>query len=37
MLLGKILVVDDDTNLLELIKMRLEAADYDVAATESED
>lgn len=27
---GKILVVDDDSNLLEVIKMRLESADYDV-------
>ena len=27
---GKILVVDDDRNLLELVKMRLESADYDV-------
>ncbi len=26
----KILVVDDDRNLLELVKMRLETADYDV-------
>ncbi len=26
----KILVVDDDRNLLELVKMRLESADYDV-------
>ena len=30
---GKILVVDDDANLLELVKMRLESAGYDVAAT----
>ena len=27
---GKILVVDDDSNLLEVIKMRLESAKYDV-------
>jgi len=27
---GKILVIDDDRNLLELVKMRLESADYDV-------
>jgi two-component system, NtrC family, response regulator GlrR len=27
---GKILVVDDDRNLIELVKMRLEAADYEV-------
>jgi two-component system response regulator GlrR len=32
MSLGKILVVDDDPNLLELIKLRLESADYDVTA-----
>jgi two-component system, NtrC family, response regulator GlrR len=32
MSLGKILVVDDDLNLLELIKMRLESADYEVTA-----
>jgi two-component system response regulator GlrR len=29
---GKILVVDDDANLLELVKMRLESAGYTVAA-----
>lgn len=29
---GKILVVDDDRNLVELIKMRLESANYEVAA-----
>ena len=29
---GKILVVDDDANLLELVKMRLESAGYDVAS-----
>src|SRR5262252_11170020 len=29
---GKILVVDDDANLLELVKMRLESAGYDVTA-----
>ena len=27
---GKILVVDDDRNLLELVKMRLESANYEV-------
>ena len=37
MTLGKILIVDDDSNLLELIKMRLESADYDVRATCEED
>jgi two-component system response regulator GlrR len=30
MSLGKILVVDDDGNLLELIKMRLESSNYEV-------
>ena len=30
--MGKILVVDDDRNLLELVKMRLESADYEVTA-----
>lgn len=30
--LGKILVVDDDPNLVELVKMRLESADYEVTA-----
>ncbi len=34
---GKILVVDDNPNLLELIKMRLESADYGVAATGAEE
>jgi two-component system, NtrC family, response regulator GlrR len=29
---GRILVVDDNPNLLELIRMRLESADYDVTA-----
>ena len=29
---GKILVVDDDANLLELVKTRLQAANYDVTA-----
>ncbi|HZD39816.1 MAG TPA: response regulator, partial [Terriglobales bacterium] len=35
---GRILVVDDDSNLVELVKMRLEAAGYDVttALTEEE-
>ena len=33
---GKILVVDDNPNLLELIKMRLESADYSVTATGEE-
>jgi two-component system response regulator GlrR len=36
--LGKILVLDDDSNLLEIIKMRLEFADYEVVtALEEED
>ncbi len=30
MSLGKILVVDDDRNLIELVKMRLESANYEV-------
>lgn len=29
----KLLVVDDDSNLLELIKMRLEAADYEIVTS----
>jgi two-component system response regulator GlrR len=33
MALGKILVVDDDRSLLELLRMRLESADYEVVAT----
>lgn len=34
---GKILVVDDDPNLLELVKMRLESADYDVTTASTEE
>ena len=34
---GHILVVDDNPNLLELIKMRLESADYRVSATADEE
>jgi two-component system response regulator GlrR len=34
---GKILVIDDNPNLLELIKMRLESEDYGVTATGEED
>src|SRR5215470_17236332 len=34
---GKILVVDDDPNLIELVKMRLESAGYDVTATIKEE
>jgi two-component system response regulator GlrR len=34
---GKILVVDDDKNLLELVKMRLESAGYQVAAVLKEE
>jgi DNA-binding NtrC family response regulator len=30
---GKILVVDDGRNLLELVKMRLESADHEVITT----
>jgi two-component system response regulator GlrR len=33
---GQILVVDDNPNLLELIRMRLESAEYDVTATADE-
>ena len=33
---GHILVVDDNPNLLELIRMRLESADYEVSATGDE-
>ena len=33
---GNILVVDDNPNLLELIRMRLESADYEVIATGDE-
>lgn len=35
--LGKILLVDDDRNLLELVKIRLESADYEVTATAREE
>ena len=35
--MGKILVVDDDRNLLELVKMRLETADYEVTAASMEE
>ena len=31
MSLGKILLVDDDKNLVELVRMRLEAAGYEVS------
>lgn len=34
---GNILVVDDNPNLLELIKMRLESADYQVSASADEE
>ena len=37
MSLGKILIVDDDANLLELIKMRLESAQYEVTAAREEE
>ncbi len=37
MSLGKILVVDDDSNLLEVIKIRLESAKYKVVTSEKED
>jgi len=34
---GKLLIVDDDRNLLELIKMRLESLDYEVTAARDEE
>jgi len=34
---GRILVVDDDPNLIELVKMRLESAGYDVTAAVTEE
>ncbi len=34
---GKLLIVDDDRNLLELIKMRLESLDYEVTAAQDEE
>ena len=34
---GKILVVDDDPNLIELVKIRLESAGYDVTAVVKEE
>ena len=34
---GKILVVDDDRNLLELLKMRLESSNYEVTTTINEE
>jgi len=37
MALGKILIVDDDRNLLELMSMMLQSADYDVTATRDEE
>ena len=37
MSIGKILVVDDDRNLLELVKMRLESANYDVTTAVREE
>ena len=36
MSLGKILLVDDDRNLIELVKMRLESADYEVVTALNE-
>jgi two-component system response regulator GlrR len=35
--LGKILVVDDDPNLLELVRMRLESANYEVTTASREE
>ena len=37
MSLGKILLVDDDRNLLELVKIRLESADYEVTGAVREE
>ncbi len=37
MSLGKILLVDDDRNLIELIKIRLESANYEVTAALKEE
>ncbi len=37
MAIGKILVVDDDSNLLEVIRMRLESAKYDVVTAQLEE
>ncbi|MCJ7705146.1 MAG: sigma 54-interacting transcriptional regulator, partial [Desulfobacterales bacterium] len=37
MVSGKLLVVDDDQNLLELLKMRLESADYEVTTASREE
>ena len=34
---GKILIVDDDKNLVELMRMRLESADYEVTAALNEE
>jgi two-component system, NtrC family, response regulator GlrR len=34
---GRILVVDDDSSLLELMRMRLESANYEVTATMNEE
>jgi len=34
---GRILVVDDNPNLLELIRMRLESAEFDVTAMADEE
>ena len=33
---GKLLVVDDDRNLLELIRMRLESSGFEVATARDE-
>lgn len=37
MSLGKILIVDDDKNLLELLKTRIEAANYEAVISQEED
>jgi len=37
MAMNRILVVDDDPNIIELVKMRLESAGYDVTAAQKEE
>ena len=37
MALGKILVIDDDENILEVIRMRLESANYEVTTAAREE
>ena len=35
--MNRILVVDDDPNIIELVKMRLESAGYEVTAAQKEE